>query len=121
MAFQNRQADHLNRKKLTVVSQTTNSNGNTVFTVDVERAEGNVQATGTALTAENLNAEIQALMQQNTSSSTASTQCTCDSSTKVATTQFVWNVLTALGLTKINHNHTDYTGGGGGGSESSGT
>lgn len=38
-----------------------------------------------------------------------------DSSTKVATTEFVWNVLIALGHTKINNPST------GGGSGSSGT
>lgn len=117
MAFQNRQAEHPNRKKLTVVAEGTNSNGTKVLTVDVERAEGNVSVQGTPLTAENLNAEIKALIQQNSASvgTTATTQCSCDYSSKIATTRFVWDVLTALGLTKINHNHNDYTGGSGGG------
>lgn len=118
MAFQNRQAEHLNRKKLTVVNQTT-ENGKTVMLVDVERAEGNVYNTGTPLTAESLNAEIKALVKENAANvgATAATQCECDYSDKLATTKFVWDVLTALGLTKIYHNHNDNSGG----SDSSGT
>lgn len=111
MAFQNRQAEHLNRKKLTVVNQVT-ENGKTVMYVDVERAEGNVYNPGTPLTAENLNAEIKALVKENAANvgSTAATQCECDYSDKLATTKFVWDVLTALGLTKIYHNHSNYNG-----------
>lgn len=105
MAFQNRQAEHLNRKKLIVKDIVKDSNGNIVsLTVDVERAEGNVTVAGTALTADNLNAEIRAAVNAVVSGvgPTATTQKTYDSSTKVATTEFVWNVLTALGHTKIN-------------------
>lgn len=122
MAFQNRQAEHLNRKKLTVVSESTNSNGTKVLTVDVERADGNVSVPGTPLTAENLTAEIKALISQNTSAGlTAKTQCTCDYSTKIATTQFVWDVLTALGYTKINHSSSSSSGGSSSGGSSSGS
>ncbi len=105
MAFQNRQAEHLNRKKLIVKDIIKDSSGNIVsMTVDVERAEGNVTVAGTALTADNLNAEIKAAVDAVVSSvgPTAPTQKSYDSSTKVATTEFVWNVLTALGHTKIN-------------------
>lgn len=118
MAFQNRQAEHLNRKRMTVVNETTNSSGKKVLTVDVERAEGNVYAQGTPLTAENLKAEIKALIKENTTAvgATATTQCECDYSDKLATTKFVWDVLTALGLTKIYHNHNNYNGGGSGSS-----
>ncbi|MDE7264617.1 MAG: hypothetical protein K2N64_08155 [Anaeroplasmataceae bacterium] len=121
MAFQNRRAEHLNRKKMTVVSEITNSSGQKVITVDVERAEGNVYAQGTPLNAESLNAEIRALVKESTASvgATAATQCECDYSDKLATTKFVWDVLTALGLTKIYHNHSNYNGGSG--SSSSGT
>lgn len=120
MAFQNRQSEHLNRRKLTVVEQTT-QNGKTVMYVDVERAEGNVYAQGTPLTAESLNAEIKALVKENAASigETAATQCECDYSDKLATTKFVWDVLTALGLTKIYHNHNNYNGGGSDGGSSS--
>ncbi len=104
MAFQNRQAEHLNRKKLIVQDVNKDSSGNIVsLTVDVERAEGNVTVEGTALTADNLNAEIKAAVDAIVSSvgPTAPTQKSYDSSTKVATTEFVWNVLTALGFTQI--------------------
>ena len=105
MAFQNRQAEHLNRKKLIVRDISKDTNGNIVsLIVDVERAEGNVTVEGTALTADNLNAEIKAAVAAVVSNvgPTAPTQKSYDSSTKVATTEFVWNVLTALGHTKIN-------------------
>lgn len=95
------------------------SNGNVVnsYYAIVERADGASQG-GTALTAENLQAEIVSLINQNTPSSiVATTQCECDCSTNVATTAFVWNVLTALGLTRISHNHTNYEGGGSSGSD----
>lgn len=104
MAFQNRQAEHLNRKKLIVKDIVKDSSGNIVsLTVDVERAEGNVTVPGTALTADNLNAEIKAAVDAVVSSvgPTATTQKSYDSSTKVATTEFVWNVLTALGFNQI--------------------
>ncbi len=115
MAFQNRQGSNLNRRKLTVISQAT-VNGNTVMTVDVERADS-AYTQGTALTAENLNNEIIALIKANggAGGATATTKCVCDRSSSVATTQFVWDVLIALGLTKINHNHDDFSGGSSGG------
>lgn len=119
MAFQNRQAEHLNRKKLIVCDVVKDTNGNILsLTVDVERAEGNVTVEGTALTADNLNAEIKAAVDAVVSSvgPTAPTQKSYDSSTKVATTEFVWNVLTALGHTKINAPSS-----GGSSSDSSGT
>lgn len=105
MAFQNRQAEHLNRKKLIVHDIVKDISGNIVsLTVDVERAEGNVTVEGTALTAENLNAEIKAAVDAVVSSvgPTAPTQSVYDNSSKVATTEFVWNVLVALGHTKLN-------------------
>lgn len=117
MAFQNRQAEHLNRKRLIVRDINKDSSGNIVsLTVDVERAEGNVTVEGTALTAENLNAEIKAAVEAIVSSvgPTAPTQKSYDSSTKVATTEFVWNVLTALGHDQISAPST------GGGSSSGG-
>ena len=118
MAFQNRQGSNLNRKKLTVINQTT-ENGKQVMIVDVERSDG-AYSQGTALTAENLNKEIIALIKANggAGGGTATTKCVCDRSSSVATTQFVWDVLTALGLTKINHNHSDYSGGSSGSSGS---
>lgn len=114
MAFENREGANLNRKKLTVISQTT-VNGKTVMTVDVERAD-NASKTGTALTAENLEREIKELVRKNSGAvgATAETKCVCDRSSSIATTQFVWDVLTALGLTKINHNHSNIGGGSGG-------
>lgn len=120
MAFQNRVASNINRKRLEVVGQPTkDASGNiTSLVVDVIRADGPVSNEGTPLTAEKLNEEIAAEVQRASSNgATALTQYECDYSTKVATTQFVWNVLTALGLTKIEHNHNSYTGG----SEGSGT
>ncbi|MDE5565954.1 MAG: hypothetical protein K2H02_00230 [Anaeroplasmataceae bacterium] len=110
MAFQNRQGSNLNRRKLTVISQTT-VNGKTVMLVDVERADS-AFIQGTQLTAESLNREIIDLIKKNggASGTTAETKCVCDRSSSVATTQFVWDVLMALGLTKINHNHSDYSG-----------
>lgn len=118
MAFQNRQGSNLNRRKLTVINEVT-ENGKKVMTVDVERADS-AYSQGTALTAENLNKEIIALIKENggVSGATATTKCVCDRSSSVATTQFVWDVLTALGLTKINHNHNDYSGGSSGGGNS---
>ncbi len=123
MAFVNRSAEHLNRKKLTVIEEITHENGPKEFIVEVERAEGQVYEAGTPLTAESLNNEIIELIKKNATSTgaTAATQCECDYSDKIATTKFVWDVLTALGLTKIYHNHNDYSGGsssGGGNSES---
>lgn len=110
MAFQNRVGSNLNRRKLTVQNQTT-ENGKTVMIVDVERADS-AFIQGTQLTAESLNREIIKLIESHggASGATAETQCICDRSNSVATTQFVWDVLMALGLTKINHNHTDYSG-----------
>lgn len=108
MAFQNRQAEHLNRKKLTVVSDTTNSNGTREIVVDVERHEGNVSVEGTPLNAESLEREIRSIINESSStgnSGTAATQCECDYSDNLATTKFVWNVLRALGLNQIYHNH----------------
>lgn len=122
MAFQNRQAEHLNRKKLIVKDIVKDSSGNIVsLTVDVERAEGNVTVAGTALTADNLNAEIKAAVDAVVSSvgPTATTQKSYDSSTKVATTEFVWNVLTALGFTQISAPSS--SSGGSSSSESTGT
>ena len=104
MAFQNRQAEHLNRKKLTVRDITKDTNGDIVsLVVDVERAEGEVTVEGTPLTAESLNLEILAAVENAAInlSPTAQTQASYDSSNKVATTAFVWNVLTALGFDKI--------------------
>lgn len=123
MAFQNRVAEHLNRKQLTVVKETINESGQKVFLVEVERADGHVDQAGTPLTADKLNEEIKTLIDENVKSIgvTATTQCECDYSDKVATTKFVWDVLTALGLTKIYHNHTDYTGGSGSGGGNSET
>lgn len=110
MAFQNRQGSNLNRRKLTIISRTT-ENDKTVLLVDVERADS-AFIQGTQLTAETLNKEIIKLIESHggASGATAETQCVCDCSDSVATTQFVWDVLMALGLTKINHNHTDYSG-----------
>lgn len=105
MAFQNRQAEHLNRKKLTVRDLVKDSSGNIIsLTVDVERAEGKVSVEGTALNADTLNAEIKNAVESMVSAigPTAPTQAVYDSSQKVATTEFVWQVLTALGHTKIN-------------------
>lgn len=115
MAFQNRQGSNLNRRKLTVVNETTES-GKKVFYVDVARADS-ASSQGTALTAENLNREIVNLIKANggAGGGTAETKCVCDRSSSIATTQFVWDVLTALGLTKINHNHSNYSGGSSGG------
>ncbi len=113
MAFQNRQAEHLNRKKLIVRDIVKDSSGNIVsLTVDVERAEGRVSVEGTALNADTLNAEIKNAVKSVVSAigPTSQTQAVYDSSTKV-----VWNVLIALGHTKINNPST------GGGSGSSGT
>lgn len=106
MAFQNRQAEHLNRKKLIVQDVNKDSSGNIVsLTVDVERAEGNVITEGTALTAENLNYEIRQAVNEIIPSigNTAVTQKTYDSSTKIATTEFVWNVLVSLGLANVDN------------------
>ena len=104
MAFQDRQAEHLNRKKLTVIDVTKDTNGDIVsLVVDVEREEGTVTVEGTPLNANTLNLEIQSAVEAVLSSvnSTAQTQASYDSSNKVATTAFVWNVLTALGFDKI--------------------
>ncbi|MDE7162148.1 MAG: hypothetical protein K2N65_05255 [Anaeroplasmataceae bacterium] len=112
MAFQNRRAEHLNRKKLIVRDITNDSNGKlSSLIVDVERAEGEVSVEGTALTAETLNAEIRNIVQSMASTSpTAQTQAVYDSSNKVATTEFVWNVLNALGYGKLTSSSND-TGG----------
>lgn len=106
MAFQNRQAEHLNRKKLTVIDLVKDSSGNIIsLIVDSERAEGNVITEGTALTAENLNYEIRQAVNEIIPSigNTAVTQKTYDSSTKIATTEFVWNVLVSLGLANVDN------------------
>lgn len=111
MALENRVAENLGRKRLNVVGIEKDSQGNIVsLTVDVVRAEGQVSNQGTALTAEALNAEIEAKVNAAVTSlgqTTAQTQCTCDSSTKIATTEFVWDVLEAIGVTKITHNHNE--------------
>ncbi len=120
MAFQNRQAEYLNRKKLIVRDTVKDSSGNiSSLIVDVERAEGKVSVQGTPLDADTLNAEIRSAVQSMVSSvgPTASTQAVYDSSQKVATTEFVWNVLIALGHTKINQPSS----GGSSGSDGSGT
>ena len=85
----------------------------------IEREDDATQE-GTALTASSLEEAINSAVIANAAivTTTAATQCECDCSTKVATTAFVWNVLTALGLTKISHNHTNYEGGGSSGSDS---
>lgn len=106
MAFQNRQAEHLNRKKLTVIDLVKDSSGNIIsLIVDSERAEGNVITEGTALTAENLNYEIRQAVNEIIPSigNTAVTQKTYDSSTKIVTTEFVWNVLVSLGLANVDN------------------
>lgn len=113
MAFQNRVASNINRKRLDVVGQPTkDAAGNiTSLVVDVVRADGPVSNEGTPLTAEKLNEEIaQAVQKASMNGQTATTACECDYSNKVATTAFVWDVLTALGLTKIAHNHNSYSG-----------
>lgn len=118
MAFQNRQAEHLNRKKLIVRDITNDSNGNLEsLIVDVERAEGKVSVEGTALNADTLNAEIRNIVESLNSgiAPTAQTQAVYDSSNKVATTEFVWNVLNALGHTKVDTSSSSN------GSNSSGT
>lgn len=117
MAFQNRQAEFLNRKKLNVLSIEKNSSGEiTSLTVDIFRDEGKVINEGTALTAENLNSEIAAAVANvvSTMGPTAWTQSVYDCSTKVATTEFVWNVLVALNHTKLKNPNTG--GGSGNGS-----
>lgn len=109
MSLVNRKMSNPNKKLIKQLD----SSGNVVssYYALVERADGASQS-GTALTAENLEAEIVSLINKNTPSTiTATTQCECDCSTNVATTAFVWNVLTALGLTRISHNHTNYEGG----------
>ena len=112
MAFQNRQAEYLNRKKLIVRDTVKDSSGNiSSLIVDVERAEGKVSVQGTPLDADTLNAEIRSAVQSMVSS------VGYDSSQKVATTEFVWNVLIALGHTKINQPSS----GGSSGSDGSGT
>ena len=125
MGFVDRQGSNLNRKKLKVVSETT-ENGQKVITVDVERADS-ATSNGTKLDADSLTKAVKEIIQSETSSnslSTAVTQCECDYSNSVATTAFVWDVITALGLDKITHNHSNYTGSsssGGSSSDSSGT
>lgn len=125
MGFVDRQGSNLNRKKLKVVSETT-ENGQKVITVDVERADS-ATSNGTKLDADSLTKAVKEIIQSETSSnslSTAVTQCECDYSNNVATTAFVWDVITALGLDKIVHNHSNYTsssGSSGSSSDSSGT
>ena len=118
MALKNRVADNINRRKLNVVNTSYDASGNiTSLTVDVIRNEGNVSSEGTPLTAESLNAEITEVVKKVVSSgSIAETKCECDYSNSVATTAFVWDVLTALGFLRKYHNHDT-----GGGSGSSGT
>lgn len=113
MALTNRAAQNLNRRKLEVVSDVL-ENGKRVLTVDVTRAEGTVTATGTKLDATTLTNEIKSIVQSTSggSATTAITQCECDKSTKIATTEFVWNVLISLGLNKIIHNHNSSGGSG---------
>ncbi len=112
MAFQNRQVQYPNRRRLVVKEIQTDATGKiTSLIVDVERNEGVVSVEGTTLSAENITAEIKQLISEQSSQSaqTAATQPIYDSSTKVATTKFVWDVLTALGHTKITN--TSSTGG----------
>lgn len=120
MGFVDRQGLNLNRKKLKVVSETT-ENGQKVITVDVERADS-ATSNGTKLDADSLTKAVKEIIQSETSSnslSTAVTQCECDYSNSVATTAFVWDVITALGLDKITHNHSNYTGSSSSGGSSS--
>lgn len=116
MAFENREAEHLNRKRLNVVGvPTKDANGNIVsLVVDVTREEGSVTKEGTALTAEALTREIEQIVSEKTQNGQeAIKQCVCDYSNKVATTSFVWDVLMSLGFDKIYHNHNTNTGGSG--------
>lgn len=125
MAFVDRQGSNLNRKKLKVVSETI-ENGQKVITVDVERADS-ATSNGTKLNAQSLTDAIKEIIRSETSSNSSTTtvtQCECDYSNNVATTAFVWDVITALGLDKITHNHSNYTsssGSSGSSSDSSGT
>ncbi|MDE6013849.1 MAG: hypothetical protein K2O05_01085 [Anaeroplasmataceae bacterium] len=117
MAFQNRVSEYPNRKKMTVVSESTNTSGQKVLTVDVERAEGRVSSVGTALDADSLNAEVKAIVENTlkVNEPIGVTHPAYDCSCNLATTEFVWKVLIALGHDKINGPST------GGGSSSSGT
>lgn len=58
MEFVDRVADHLNRRKLTIISQTP-----TEIIADISRAEGDVETQGTPLTADNLKAIIEIIEQ----------------------------------------------------------
>lgn len=121
MAFLNRKSAFPSRRKLEVRSVEKNGSGEIVsMTVDVIRAEGQIQSEGTPLTAESLNAAVLDLIESKMSqvSTQATTQHIYTSNTTVATTEFVWNVLTSLGYNKPNPNPNP---GSGGGSGSSGT
>ena len=109
MAFQNRQVQYPNRKRLIVKQINKDTSGNiTSLIVDVERNEGTVSVEGTTLSAETLTAEINRLISEQSSQNVqnAITQPEYDSSSNVATTKFVWDVLTALGFDKIVNNNT---------------
>ena len=112
MSFIDRQGSNLNRRKLKVVSETT-ENGQKVITVDVERADS-VYQEGTRLNAQSLTDAVKDIIENESSlkGATAVTQCACDYGNNVATTKFVWDVLIALGLDKIAHDHTVNSGGG---------
>ena len=58
MEFVDRVAEHLNRRKLTIISQTP-----TEIIADISRAEGTVNKPGTPLTADNLKAIIEIIEQ----------------------------------------------------------
>lgn len=135
MSLVNRQGSNLNRKKITIESVTNGLNQGSVIYANIERADSPTTV-GTELTAQNLENAIVNIVNERipttTSTTIGVTQCVCTSDSSVATTEFVWNVLTALGLNKINHNHTSTstgtgsssggsTGSGGGSTGSSGT
>lgn len=110
MAFENRVSQYPNRKRLSIVSTIKDSSGNiTGYIVDEIREEGIITKTGTALTAENIineiNNVVEAYLEENQVA--GSTQPVYDSSLAIATTEFVWNVLIALGHVKINNPSTD--------------
>lgn len=109
MSLVNRQGSNLNRKKITIESATNGLNQGSVIYANIERADNPITV-GTELTAENLENAIANIVNERiptASTQTAVTQCSCTSDNTVATTEFVWNVLAALGLTKIEHNHND--------------
>lgn len=102
MAFQNRETQYPNRKKMTVIEDYYEGDKR-ILKVDVERAEGMVEKEGTQLTADALNNEI--LLAVNNARQNMQTegvtQRIYDCSNKTATTEFVWNVLMQLGFIKL--------------------